>query len=167
MGVRFNKRITLFPWLRANVGKSGISLTIGPKGKTLNVGSTGVSINVNLGKGVGYSKRLITWRKLNLLGWLGLGGTAAAKGAKSRRSSSQPQKDTREISLDEALAEAEATSTTTAEDNAQQQEQPGCSWGCALLGCLGVLILLALLVVIVVLLWRSGTIDLSGILPAA
>ena len=79
MSVRFNKRVTILPWLKANVGKSGISLTIGPKGKTLNIGSTGVSVNVSLGKGVGYSKRLITWKKFNILGWLGLGTAVAAR----------------------------------------------------------------------------------------
>ncbi|MBQ8937233.1 MAG: DUF4236 domain-containing protein, partial [Bacteroidaceae bacterium] len=44
MGVRFNKRIKVLPYVTANVGKSGVSLTIGPKGKTLNIGSTGVNV---------------------------------------------------------------------------------------------------------------------------
>ncbi len=85
MGVRFNKRITILPWIKMNVGKSGISLTIGPKGKTLNIGSTGVNVNISLGKGMGYSKRLITWKKLNLLSILGLGGATAAKKASTSR----------------------------------------------------------------------------------
>ena len=44
MGVRFNKRIKILPYVTMNVGKSGMSLTIGPKGKTLNIGSSGVSV---------------------------------------------------------------------------------------------------------------------------
>ena len=172
MGVRFNKRITLFPWLRANVTKSGVSLTIGPKGKTLNVGSTGVSINVNLGKGIGYSKRIISWKRLNLLSLLGLDGTAAAKkatkGAKGRKKGKSNNDSTAELSLEEALAEGSETAApnTDAGTTAEMQEQPGCSWGCAVLGCLSTLIIIALIIVIVILLLRDGTIDLSNLVPS-
>ena len=151
MPVRFNKRITILPWLKANVGKSGISLTIGPKGKTLNIGSTGVSINVSLGKGVGYSKRLITWKKLNILSWLGIGTAAAATKGKSKKS----PKDTTELSLDDALNEN--TTAPKKSDSTEPQEQSGCSWGCAAAGCLVTLIILALIAVIVYLLFRDGS----------
>ena len=143
MGVRFNKRIKLLPYVVMNVGKSGMSLTIGPKGKTLNIGSTGVNVNVSMGQGVGYSKRLITWKKLNILSWLGLGGKATAatkdKGKKSGK--------TTDISLDEAIAEA----------GAQQQapvpatQQQGCSWGC-ILAAIALLIIIAMAGVIAYLL---------------
>ncbi|MBO4800358.1 MAG: DUF4236 domain-containing protein [Bacteroidaceae bacterium] len=173
MGVRFNKRINIFSWLKLNVGKSGISATVGPKGKTLNIGSTGVNVNVSLGKGVGYSKRLITWKKLNLLSILGLGGAAAAKkGKKGNKGSAvetttkgavtRGKKGTTVPSLDEAIAEAEAEAQqentqqgTTLPGGIQLPEQQGCSWGCAILGCLGLLIVLALLAVIAYFLWQQ------------
>ena len=156
MGVRFNKRIKVLPYVTANVGKSGISLTIGPKGKTLNIGSTGVNVNVSLGKGVGYSKRLITWKKLNLLSMLGLGGkTAASKAGKTQKSSSKNKKGATTVpSLDEAIAEAEAdaAATTSAEAATQQEEQPGCGPVGCILGTLALLIILALIAAVVYLL---------------
>ena len=177
MGVRFNKRITIFPWLKANVSKSGVSLTVGPKGKTLSIGSSGVNVNVSMGKGVSYNKRLITWKKLNLLSWLGIGGAAASKVAKGSKTTKKGKKGTtkatEELSLDDALAEAEAGNGVqpTTEQNptiaGQLQEQAGCSWGCAIFGCLGTLIVLALVAVIVYLLVRDGSIDLSSLKPGA
>ena len=156
MGVRFNKRIKILPYVTANVGKSGISLTIGPKGKTLNIGSTGVNVNVSLGKGVGYSKRLITWKKLNLLSMLGLGGTtAASKAGKKKKSSTKSKKGATTVpSLDEAIAEAEAdvASTTSTEAATQQEEQPGCGPVGCILGALALLIILALIAAVVYLL---------------
>ncbi len=168
MGVRFNKRITILPWLKANVGKSGVSLTIGPKGKTLNVGSTGVNVNVSLGKGMGYSKRLITWKKLNLLSWLGIGGAAETKAAKTKDSKRGKKGTTAatDISLDEAIEEAEAVngSVNTTEENANtQHEQAGCSWGCAAIGCLGTLVLLAVVIFLLYYLIHTGAIDLSSL----
>ena len=96
-------------------------------GKTLNINSTGVSINVSLGQGVGYSKRLITWKKLNLLSIFGLGKKAdeettdeettdeeekTTKKKSTRRSkktsSRKTKKDTAVPTLDEAIAQAEA-----------------------------------------------------------
>jgi len=145
MGVRFNKRMKILPYVTMNVGKSGISLTIGPKGKTLNIGSTGVNVNVSLGKGMGYSKRLITWKKLNLLSLVGLGGAAAAK--KAGKGKSSAKKSTTTVpSLDEAIAEAEASATS------QPDEQSGCGpLGC-FLGLLAVLIILALIAAVIYLL---------------
>lgn len=172
MGIRFNKRITLLPWLKANVGKSGVSLTIGPKGKTLNIGSSGVNVNVSMGKGVSYNKRLISWKKLNVLSWLGIGGAAAAsKVAKSKTKGSKKGKKgstkTTDLSLDDALAEAEGTVPAEEKQQGgvvgQLQEQGGCSWGCAIFGCLGMLIILALVAVIIYLLVRDGSIDFSSL----
>ena len=166
MGVRFNKRITILPWLKANVGKSGVSLTIGPKGKTLNVGSTGVNVNVSLGKGMGYSKRLITWKKLNLLSWLGIGGAAATKATKGKGTKRGKKGTTAatDLSLDEALEETEATTAAATETSADApQEQNGCSWGCAAIGCLGTLVLLAVVVFLLYYLLQTGAIDLSSL----
>ena len=146
MGVRFNKRMKLLPYVVMNVGKSGVSLTIGPKGKTLNIGSTGVNVNVSLGKGVGYSKRLITWKKLNVLSWLGIGGKAAAatkgKGKKGGK--------TTDVTLDDAIAEAQ-TQQQQQQAPAPATEQQGCSWGC-FLGVLALLVIIALAAVIAYLL---------------
>lgn len=150
MGVRFNKRIKILPYVTMNVGKNGMSLTIGPKGKTLNIGSSGVNVNVSMGQGVGYSKRLITWKKLNLLSWLGLGGAAAAtKVAKSKKGKSKAsnKKETApqgELSLDDAITEQAQQAEVTNE----AQEQQGCSWGC-LLGALAIIVILALAAAVV------------------
>ena len=176
MGVRFNKRITIFPWMKMNVGKSGVSLTIGPKGKTLNIGSTGVNVNVSLGQGMGYSKRLITWKKLNLLSMLGIGTAAAAKKGKGSKSTSKKDEKgaTTVPSLDEAIAEAEGQNRPTPkpsprEGSSIQQEtssnespslgegsevgqQPGCGPVGCILGLLAVLIILALIAAVVYLL---------------
>lgn len=149
--------MTILPWLKANVSKSGISLTIGPKGKTLNVNSSGVSVNISMGKGVGYSKRLFSWKRLDLLSTFGLGGAAATKAWKGKKTkSAPPQKGATTVpSLDEAIAEAQqgAASTTSAPP---QAEEKGCSWGCAALGCLTLLIILALVGVVIYLLWQQG-----------
>ena len=174
MGVRFNKRIKVLPYVTANVGKSGVSLTIGPKGKTLNIGATGVNVNVSLGKGVGYSKRLITWKKLNILSWLGIGGAAATKAAKATKGKAKGKKgtttDNSAISLDDALAEAETTnpnttngsvvggtsadtSTTAAtNDLSSLQEQAGCGPVGCILGILAVIIIIGLAAAVVYLL---------------
>ena len=157
MGVRFNKRVNILPWLKVNVGKSGLSLTIGPKGKTLNIGSTGVNVNVSLGKGVGYSKRLITWKKLNLLSWIGLGSASVTKKkGKGSKVTSQGKKGTTKVpTLDEAIAEAEAEQQNTVPAAGQEtNEQPGCSWGC-LLGALAIVVILVLAAIVAYLLFIS------------
>ena len=41
MGVRFQKRIKIFPGVYINLSKSGVSASVGGKGATVNVGSTG------------------------------------------------------------------------------------------------------------------------------
>lgn len=154
MGVRFNKRIKVLPYVTANVGKSGVSLTIGPKGKTLNIGSTGVNVNVSLGKGVGYSKRLITWKKLNLLSMLGIGGAAAAKKAATSKKNKGKKGATEVPTLDEAIAEAEANANGEAnvDTTSQPEEQPGCGPVGCILGALAVLIILGLIAAVVYLL---------------
>lgn len=154
MGVRFNKRIKVLPYVTANVGKSGVSLTIGPKGKTLNIGSTGVNVSVSLGKGVGYSKRLITWKKLNLLSMLGIGGAAAAKKAATSKKNKGKKGATDVPSLDEAIAEAEAANANdnTSQAEEQNEEQPGCGPVGCILGVLAVVIILALIAAVVYLL---------------
>ena len=103
-----------------------------------------------------YYKRLITWKKFNVLSWLGIGTAAAASKGKSKKS----KKDTAELSLDDALNET--TAPTKNPDSTAPQEQAGCSWGCAAAGCLVTLIILALIAVILYLLFRDGHIQLGA-----
>jgi hypothetical protein len=58
MGFRFRKGVRLFPGLRLNVTKQGISsLSIGGKGLTYNIGKKGTRSTVGLpGSGLSYSK---------------------------------------------------------------------------------------------------------------
>lgn len=59
MGNRFSKRITLLPGLRLNLGKRGISTTIGPRGLSLGIGRQGVFGNLGLrGTGLSYRTKL-------------------------------------------------------------------------------------------------------------
>lgn len=60
MGSRFSKRITLFPGFRLNIGKRGISTTVGQRGFSLGLGRQGVHGNVGLrGTGLSYRTQLI------------------------------------------------------------------------------------------------------------
>jgi hypothetical protein len=60
MGVRFQKRITLFPGVRLDFSASGVSTTIGPRGASLTLGGPrGTAVNLGLpGTGLSYRKRL-------------------------------------------------------------------------------------------------------------
>jgi hypothetical protein len=58
MGLRFQKRIKIFPGVYINLSKSGVSASVGGKGATVNVGSTGRKM-VTLGiPGTGLSYRV-------------------------------------------------------------------------------------------------------------
>jgi hypothetical protein len=55
MGLRFQKRIRLFPFVWLNISKSGASLTIGFPGFSFNIGRTHTTTTVGLpGTGVSY-----------------------------------------------------------------------------------------------------------------
>jgi len=58
MGLRFKKSIKILPGVSINISKTGVSATIGPKGKSINVGTNGVFGNLSLGKGVSYRRKL-------------------------------------------------------------------------------------------------------------
>ena len=59
MGLRFRKSITLIPGLvTLNISKTGISFSLGPRGKSISVGTGGVYGNLSLGKGMSYRKKL-------------------------------------------------------------------------------------------------------------
>jgi hypothetical protein len=58
MGLRFQKRIKIFPGVYINLSKSGVSASLGGRGATVNVGSTGRRM-VTLGiPGTGLSYRV-------------------------------------------------------------------------------------------------------------
>lgn len=59
MGFRFTRRITLFPGVRANISKSGVSWTFGRRGASVSVGKRGVYRNLGIpGTGLSHRTRL-------------------------------------------------------------------------------------------------------------
>lgn len=61
MSFRFHRRITLFPGVRLNLGKTGVSVSAGVRGATVTAGKRGMHGNVGLpGTGLSYRKRLDT-----------------------------------------------------------------------------------------------------------
>ena len=48
MGWRFREYITIFPGVRLNISKSGVSLTFGTKGATVNLGKGGAYLNTSI-----------------------------------------------------------------------------------------------------------------------
>jgi hypothetical protein len=59
MGWRFQKRRTIGPGIRLNVGKRNASVSVGPRGAKLNAGTRGLGATLTL-LGVGLS---YVWRK--------------------------------------------------------------------------------------------------------
>ena len=56
-GFRFRKGIKLFPCVRLNISKSGVSTTVGRKGASVNLSHKGTRGTVGLpGSGMSYSK---------------------------------------------------------------------------------------------------------------
>lgn len=59
MSFRFKQRIKIAPGVYVNIGKKGISTSVGIKGATINLGQNGVKGTVGLpGTGMSYSKKL-------------------------------------------------------------------------------------------------------------
>jgi hypothetical protein len=59
MAFRFRKIIKLFPGVKINLSKSGISTSIGVPGATVNIGKKGTRATVGLpGTGLGYSEKI-------------------------------------------------------------------------------------------------------------
>jgi len=59
VGFRFQRRITLFPGVRLNISKSGMSLSIGPRGLSLTISRRGVDLNTGVpGSGLSHRKRV-------------------------------------------------------------------------------------------------------------
>ncbi len=59
MGFRFRKSIKLFPGVRLNLSKSGVSASIGRPGTTVNISERGTRGTVGIpGTGISYSENL-------------------------------------------------------------------------------------------------------------
>lgn len=59
MPLRFNKRISLGKFLRLNISKSGVGVTVGPRGAHLTVGPRGTSATVGVpGTGLSYTQKI-------------------------------------------------------------------------------------------------------------
>jgi len=59
VGFRFQRRIALFPGVRLNISKSGMSLSIGPRGLGVTISRRGIHLNTGIpGTGLSYRKRL-------------------------------------------------------------------------------------------------------------
>jgi hypothetical protein len=55
MGMRFQRRIRILPWLYLNLGKGGFSISIGPRGAKLTIGKRGAKGSVGVpGTGIRY-----------------------------------------------------------------------------------------------------------------
>lgn len=58
-GFRFQKRVTIFPGLRVNLSKSGISTTLGVRGASVNFGNSPASAMLGIpGTGLSYRRYL-------------------------------------------------------------------------------------------------------------
>jgi hypothetical protein len=78
MGFRFQKRISIFPGLRINLSKSGVSASAGGHGATVNVGADGKPM-VTLGvPGTGMSYRTPVGPGLVIVGILAVALLAGA-----------------------------------------------------------------------------------------
>lgn len=59
MGLRFQKRIKLFPGIVLNINKASLSITVGVKGFHVTAGTRGVGWTLSLpGTGLSYSRKL-------------------------------------------------------------------------------------------------------------
>src|SRR5674476_547360 len=56
MSLRFRNRLKVLPGIYLNLGKNGISTTIGPRGANINFGKNGVYLNTGI-PGTGISNR--------------------------------------------------------------------------------------------------------------
>ncbi|MCK5745321.1 MAG: DUF4236 domain-containing protein, partial [Oricola sp.] len=72
MGMRFQRRVTIAPGVRVNLGMRGASLSMGPRGASVSVGRRGVYSNVGI-PGTGLSHR----QKLGSFGNSGHSASAA------------------------------------------------------------------------------------------
>ncbi|MBV9062042.1 MAG: DUF4236 domain-containing protein [Alphaproteobacteria bacterium] len=83
MGLRFQKRISIFPGFRLNLSKSGVSGSVGPRGADVNIGRHGVTTNASIpGTGLSYRQKMGSrGSKLGILTLVGALAFAAYKNA--------------------------------------------------------------------------------------
>ena len=75
MGLRFRRSFRLFPGVRVNLSKTGVSASFGGRGATLNVSPKGVKSTVGIpGTGLSYSQQLGAPRPAKAAQPLGNGG---------------------------------------------------------------------------------------------
>lgn len=48
MSIRYRKVISIFNWLRINISKTGMSISLGPKGRSVNLNKNGFIGNLRL-----------------------------------------------------------------------------------------------------------------------
>jgi len=102
VGLRFNKRITIAPGVRINLGLRGASLSVGPRGASVNIGRRGVFGNVGLpGTGISYRERL---------------GARGGTGASFRGSGADPRISQRQERIANAYRIADAAAFRIADD---------------------------------------------------
>ena len=59
MGFRFQKRFSIFPGVRINLSKGGLSVSAGPKGADVNIGKKGITTSAGIpGTGLSYRSTL-------------------------------------------------------------------------------------------------------------
>src|SRR3989339_312363 len=64
MSFRFRKRVKILPGIYLNIGKTGVSTTIGPKGANINISKTGVYLNTGIsGTGISNREKLIDFNE--------------------------------------------------------------------------------------------------------
>ncbi|HVU21566.1 MAG TPA: DUF4236 domain-containing protein [Rhizomicrobium sp.] len=83
MGLRFQRVLRIFPWLRINVSKGGVSGSVGPRGADINIGRHGVTTNAGIpGTGISYRSKLGSHgSKIGVLALVAALGFAAFKNA--------------------------------------------------------------------------------------
>jgi hypothetical protein len=83
MGLRFQRVLRIFPWLRINVSKGGLSGSVGPRGADINFGRRGVTTNAGIpGTGISYRSKLGSHSgKFGVLALVAALGFAAFKNA--------------------------------------------------------------------------------------
>ena len=59
MAFRFQKRFTIFPGVRINMSKGGLSASVGPRGADVNIGKDGITTSAGIpGTGLSYRSKL-------------------------------------------------------------------------------------------------------------
>ena len=111
MGFRFQKRIGIFPGLRINLSKSGVSGSVGPRGADVNIGRHGVTTNAGIpGTGLSYRQKMGSrGSKLGMIALIGAIGFAAVKNADKIMAFFHPHAATTAASASYPAASATAT----------------------------------------------------------